>query len=78
MGLDFLAKILAEFLSKFKTNNPLIFLVIAAVLTAVKYILESGVALPISNTVAEWILWVASLVLGTHTTALLQKLNGDK
>lgn len=71
MGLDFLNGLLANILSKFKAANPVIFVVIAALLTAVKYALDSG-AFPIDPKITTWVLWAVALVLGTPTTKFIK------
>ena len=70
MGLDFLSKLLAQYLDKFKVSNPTIFAVVAALLAGVKYLVESG-TIPIDPKVTDWILWVVALFLGSRTTSFI-------
>jgi hypothetical protein len=74
MGLDFLTKFLAQFIDKFKASSPVLFVIIAALLTAVKYTLGAGV-FPVDPKYLEWVLWAISLVLGSRTTSFLTKTN---
>lgn len=69
--MDFLNEFLAKYLKIFKANKPVVFMVVAAALTGVKYLIESG-SIPINPSVSEWILWFIALVVGTHTTNILQ------
>lgn len=71
---DLLNKWLAELLSKFKASNPIVFTVIAAVLTVVKALIDNG-TIPIDPKVAEWILWAIALFIGTPTTKFLLSTN---
>lgn len=71
MGISVLNTFLASLLGKFKTANPVIFVIVAALLSAVKYALDAGV-FPIDAKVSEWILWVVALFLGTPTTKFLE------
>lgn len=68
--MDFLNKILAELLAKFKASNPTVFIIVAAVLTAAKILIDQGV-LPIPPEITEWVLWFIALVIGTPTTKFL-------
>lgn len=70
MGLDFLAKLIAQLLDKFKAGSPVLFVIVAALLSAVKYVVEAGV-FPIDPKITEWVLWVVALVLGSRTTSYL-------
>lgn len=72
--MDFLNKWLAELLSKFKAGNPVVFTVIAAVLTVVKALIDNG-TIPVDPKVTEWILWIIALFLGTPTTKFLLSKN---
>lgn len=67
---DFLNKWLAELLSKFKAANPTVFIVIAAVLTVAKALIDNG-TIPLDPKVTEWVLWVIALFIGTPTTKFL-------
>jgi hypothetical protein len=71
MGLDFLNGLIAQLLSKFKTGNPVIFVIVASLLSAVKFALDSGV-FPVDPKIAGWALWIVGLVLGTPTTKFLK------
>ena len=72
MGFDLISSLLAGFLDKFKASNPVLFIIIASVLTAAQYALESGV-LPVDPTITKWVLWVAAIFLGTRTNSFLTK-----
>lgn len=72
MPFDFLTKLLAQFIDKFKASSPILFVVIAALLTAVKYALDAGV-FPVDPKILEWVLWAISLFLGSRTTNFLNK-----
>ena len=77
MGLDFLSKLLAQFLDKFKTSSPTLFVIVAAVLTGLKYALDAGV-IPIDPKILEWVLWVVGLFLGSRTTSFLPQVTTDE
>ena len=66
MGLDFLQTLIAGILDKFKLSNPVFFTVVAALLTAVQYFVQSGV-IPVDPTVSGWILWAVAIVLNAGT-----------
>ncbi len=69
--MDFLNEFLAKILKNFKSAQPVLFVVLAAALTGVKYLIETG-TIPINPSVSEWVLWFIALVVGTHTTAILK------
>lgn len=77
MGLDFLSKFLAQFLDKFKTSSPTLFVIVAAVLTGLKYALDAGIV-PVDPKILEWILWVVGLFLGSRTTSFLTLTTTDE
>lgn len=68
--MDFLNKFLAELLAKFKASNPTIFVIIAAVLTVLKALIDNG-TIPIDPKITEWVLWVIALFIGTPTTKFI-------
>jgi len=70
MGLDFLSKLLAGFLDKFKASSPVLFVIVAAVLTGLKYVLDAQI-FPLDPSVGEWVLWVIALFTGSRTTSFL-------
>ena len=70
MGFDILTKFLAGFLDKFKTSSPTLFIVIAAILSGLKYALDAGV-FPVDPKILEWVLWAVSLFLGSRTTSFI-------
>ncbi len=72
MGLDFLSRLIAQFLDKFKTSSPVLFVIIAGLLTGMKYVIDSGV-FPVDPKIIEWVLWAISLFLGSRTTSFLTK-----
>ncbi len=66
MNTTFIQSILAGFLDKFKAKSPLVFVIIASVLTGLKFFLESGQA-PFDPGLSEKILWFFALVLNSGT-----------
>jgi hypothetical protein len=70
MGLDFLSRFLAQFIDKFKTSSPVLFVVVAALLTGLKYALDAGV-FPVDEKILEWVLWAIGLFLGSRTTSFI-------
>ena len=77
MGLDFLSKFLAQFLDKFKTSSPLLWGIVAAVLTGLKYALDANLV-PIDPKILEWVLWIIGLFLGSRTTSFLPQVTTDE
>lgn len=68
--MDFLNKFLAELIAKFKLANPTIFVIVAAVLTVVKALIDNG-TIPLDPSISQWVLWLIALLVGTPTTKFL-------
>lgn len=68
--MDFLNKFLAELIAKFKASNPTVFVIIAAVLTVVKALIDNG-TIPLDPNISQWVLWAIALLVGTPTTKFL-------
>lgn len=68
--MDFLNQFLAQLIAKFKAANPTVFVVIAAVLTVVKALIDNG-TIPLDPNVSQWVLWIIALLIGTPTTKFL-------
>lgn len=66
MNTNFIQSILAGFLDKFKAKSPLIFVILASVLTGAKFFLESGQA-PLDPGIIDKVLWFFALVLNSGT-----------
>lgn len=63
---DLLSKLLAGFIDKFKTDKPTIFMIIVAILTALKVLVDNGVV-PLPAEYTQWVLWFIALFVGTST-----------
>jgi len=72
--MDFIQKILAQLLDKFKVANPVVFAVIVAVLTSVKILIDNG-TIPLPQNISQWVLWAIAIVLNAGTFKVL---NPDK
>lgn len=66
MNTNVIQTLLAGLLDKFKTKSPLVFVIIASVLTGLKFFLDSGQA-PFDPGISEKILWVLALFLNSGT-----------
>lgn len=66
-----LNSIIANFLAKFKTKSPVLFVVVAALLSGLKYVIDAGVIPGITPDISEWVLWAIALFIGTPTTKFL-------
>lgn len=66
MNLDFLQRILAQFLDKFKLSNPVLFVIIASILSAAQYFIQSG-TIPLDPKITGAILWFAALFVNSGT-----------
>lgn len=66
--MDAIQQFLASLLDKFKAKNPVVFVVIVAVLTGLKVVIDNGV-IPVDPKIAEWALWVIALFVNSSTFA---------
>lgn len=70
-----LSNLLKGILAKFKSKNPAVWIVIAALLTSAQIVLNQLVAagtIPETAGWVEWVMWVIALLLGSGEVAAYQ------
>lgn len=71
--MDFLQKFIAQLLEKFKLTSPVAFVVVAALLSAVKFLIDNGVFPALPEQASNWILWFIGLFLNAGTFKFLNQ-----
>lgn len=71
--MDFLQKFIAQLLEKFKLTSPVAFVAVAALLSAVKFLIDNNVFPGLSTEISSWILWFIGLFLNAGTFKFLNQ-----